>query len=43
MFTLYVEGIPSIILGSTSEIPPKFGNESWHVVDAKGIIVATYR
>jgi len=43
MFTLYVEGIPSIKLGSKSEIPALQGNESWKVVDAEGTVIATYR
>ena len=43
MYTLYVEGIPAIKLGSTSEIPPKQGIESWKVVDAAGNIIAAYR
>lgn len=43
MFTLYVEGIPSIKLASTSEIPPKLGDESWKVLDAEGKVIAAYR
>jgi hypothetical protein len=43
MFTLYVEGIPSIKLGNKSEIPPKLGKESWKVIDAEGKVIATYR
>jgi len=43
MFTLFVEGIPSIKLGSRSEIPPKKGEESWKVIDAEGKVIATYR
>ncbi len=42
MLTLYVEGIPSIKLGSRSEIPPKLGDESWKVIDAEGKIIAKY-
>lgn len=43
MLTLYVEGIPAIKLGSKAEIPELKGEESWHVVDARGRIVARYR
>lgn len=43
MFTLYVEGIPSIKLGSIAEIPPKNGEESWKVVDIEGKVIAAYR
>ena len=43
MFTLYVEGIPSIKLGSKAEIPAPQGNESWKVVDAEGTVIAAYR
>jgi hypothetical protein len=42
MFTLYVEGIPSIKLGSETEIPAQQGNESWRVVDADGRTIAAY-
>lgn len=43
MFTLYVNGIPAIKLGSESEIPAQLGDESWRVVDASGRTIATYR
>jgi|GEM_PF-4421947 hypothetical protein len=43
MYTLYVEGVPAIKLGSTSEIPDKEGIESWKVVDAAGNIIDSYR
>ncbi len=42
MLTLYVNGIPAIKLGSTSEIPAPQGDESWLVVDAEGRTVAAY-
>lgn len=42
MLTLYVEGIPAIKLGNTSEIPAPQGNESWRVVDAEGKTIAAY-
>ena len=42
MFTLFVEGIPAIKLGSTAEIPDRQGDESWQVVDASGSVIATY-
>lgn len=43
MLTLYVEGIPAIKLGNSSEIPAAHGNESWRVVDAQGIVIAAYK
>jgi hypothetical protein len=43
MYTLYVEGIPVIKLGSTSEIPATKGIESWKVVDAAGNVIDSYR
>jgi len=43
MFTLFVEGIPAIKLGSTAEIPARQGDESWRVIDATGQVIASYR
>jgi hypothetical protein len=42
MFTLYVDGVPAIKLGDTSEIPAPQGRESWRVVDAQGKTIAAY-
>ena len=43
MLTLYVEGVPSIKLGSPAEIPEQHGNEAWRVIDAEGKVIAAYR
>lgn len=42
MFTLFVNGVPAIKLGSKAEIPSRKGKESWLVVDAAGRTIAFY-
>jgi hypothetical protein len=43
MFTLFVNGIPALILAGISEIPARQGRESWQVVDADGRTIASYQ
>jgi hypothetical protein len=42
MFTLIVNGIPAVKLGSKRDIPEHHGEESWLVVDERGKMIAYY-